>query len=192
MNDLPSALRELLDESFTFDSMYDIPPKLFSPLAAHRTCIFGAHRIRYQLHEAFPWLEEQPLIFVENGITYDARGRVLPPTEPVVGDPETFGGLGEQTQSVLGPASGDWILVVDDESDTFVGSRSAEDIVRLEWIFGRGNEEALTILYNWYVIRNANPTWLREWLPAALEHVLGPDVTAELLAREEGSWLAEL
>jgi hypothetical protein len=52
-------------------------------------------------------------------------------------------------------------------------------------------EAAKGILDNWYPCRTHNPSWLREWLPAVLEHVLGPDVTAELLAGE-GSWLAEL
>ena len=95
------------------------------------------------------------------------------------------------TQSVLGPASGEWILVVDDEDDTFVGARSAADIVQFERVFGSAKDEAEGILANLWGIRNHKPSWLREWLPAVLEHVLGPDVTAELLA-DEGRWLAEL
>ncbi len=65
------------------------------------------------------------------------------------------------------------------------------DITRLEVVFGSARDEALCVLANWELIKNHNPQWLREWLPAALEHVLGQDVTAELLAGE-GSWLAEL
>ena len=95
------------------------------------------------------------------------------------------------TQSILGPASGDWILVVDDENDTFVGSRSSADIVRLEWIFGSSRDEATGILANWEPIKSFKPSWLREWLPAVLVHVLGHDEAAELLAGE-GRWLTEL
>jgi hypothetical protein len=191
MDELPPPLRELLDEAFTFESMYDIPPKIFSSLAAHRTCIAEAGRIPDRLHEAVPWLEGQSLVLVRNAISFDARGSLLPPPKPLVGEPGTFDVLGGMVQKVLGPASGEWVVVVDDENDTFVGARSAADIVRLEWIFGSARDGAQNILYNWEAIKTFNPTWLREWLPAVLDHVLGPDVTAELLA-DEGRWLAEL
>ena len=99
--------------------------------------------------------------------------------------------LGVMLQSVFGPASGAWICVVDDESDTFVGSRSSADIARFEAVFGSSKEEATGILQTSEPIKNVKPSWLREWLAAAFEHVLGPDEAAELLA-DEGRWLAEL
>jgi len=119
------------------------------------------------------------------------HGPADPSPEPVVGEPETFGLQGVMIPSVLGPRSGDWILVVDDDNDTFVGSRSARDIVRLESIFGSGKDEATAILAKWEAMKPSNQSWLREWLPAALEHILGPAEAADLLA-EEGRWLAEL
>jgi hypothetical protein len=216
--ELSPRLRELLDDSFTFDSMYDIPPKFFSPLAPHRTCICEASRIGDQLHEASPWLDGQSLVFVTNSVSYPVgsergpppglsdfpdkdswrqalreyqRRTPLPSTMPIVGEPETFGQLGTMIQSVLGPPSGEWIVVVDDENDGFVASRSSADIVRLEQVFGSGRDGAVGILDNWEAIKTHNPSWLREWLPAVLEHVLGPDVTADLLAAE-GSWIADL
>ena len=217
LHELTPHVRELLDGSFTsFDSMYDIPPRLFSSLAPHRTCICEGHRMRYQLQEAFPELDGQSLI--HSGLVFGQRTgtglppslsdfpdteswkramnafqdfRPLPPPRPVVGKPETFEDIGVMTQTVLGPASGEWILVVDDENDTFVGARSAADIVQFERVFGSAKDEAIGILGNWEAIKTHNPTWLRDWLPAVLDHVLGPDVTAELLA-DEGRWLAEL
>jgi hypothetical protein len=217
VEELPSPLRELLDELFTFDSMYGIPPKFFSTLAPHRTCIAEASRIPHQLHVAFPELHGQPLIFIENAVRYsvgDGNGppqglndfpdkeswlraigeyqqrTPLPPTTPVVGEPETFE-LGGMTQSVLGPASGEWILVVDDENDTFVGARSAADILQFQRVYGSAKDEAIGILGNWEAIKTHNPSWLREWLPATLDHVLDPDEAAKLTV-EEGRWLAEL
>ena len=216
LQELSPPLRELLDASFTLDSIYDARPTFFSHLAPHRTCMYGAHRIAGQLHEAFPELDGQPLDFSPNTISMQRestglppslsdfpdketwrraiddfqRWTPLPPLEPVVGKPETFDELG-LIDGVLGPASGEWVVVVDDESDAFVGARSAADIVRFERVFGNGRHEATVILANWEPGRNHNPSWLREWLPAVLEHVLGPAVTAELLAGE-GSWLAEL
>lgn len=197
--------------------MYDIPPRLFSSFAPHRTCICEGSRIANQLHEAFPELGGQPLIFLENATHYGPgpgkpppgikdfpdkeswmralrdfeRRPPLPPTAPVVGEPETFGMLGMMIQSVLGPASGAWICVVDDENDTFVASRSSADIARFEAVFGSKSEEAIGILSNWEPIKSHKPSWLREWLPAALEHVVGAEEAAELLAGE-GRWLAEL
>jgi len=216
LHELPPPLRELLHESFTFASMYDIPPKLFSSLAPHRTCICEGYRIRDGLHQAFPELRGQSLIYTGDivmertgtGLPPNLRDfpdtaswmrtikdfqgfTPLPPTKPVVGEPETFEDIGVMTQSAFGPASGEWILVVDDENDTFVGARSAADIVQFERVFGSAKDEAMGILGNWEAIKTRNPTWLRDWLPAVLEHVLGPDVTAELLA-DEGRWLAEL
>ena len=91
--------------------------------------------------------------------------------------------LGVMLQSVFGPASGAWICVVDDESDTFVGSRSSADIARFEAVFGSSKEEATGILQNSEPIKNVKPSWLREWLAAAFEHVLGPDEAAEPLGR---------
>ena len=218
MNGLPSVLRELLDESFAFESMYDVPPRFFSALAPHRTLICEAGRIPYELHEAFPDLQNQSLVFIENATWYPVGGEKglppslsafpdseswlramddyqrktpLSPATPVVGEPETFGQFGVMTQSVLGPATGEWILVVDDENDTFVAARSATDIPRLEAVFGNRREEALGVLCNWERIKGSKPSWLREWLPAILEHVLGPEETTELLAAE-GRWLTEL
>ena len=177
----------------------------------------GAHRLGEQLHEAFPELDGKPLDFWPNTITMQRKStglppslsdfpdteswkramnafqdyRPLPPLEPVVGKPETFEDLGI-TDGVLGPASGDWVVVVDDESDAFVGARSAADIMQFERVFGNGRDEAKDILDNWKPVRTPDPPWLgATWLPAVLEHVLGPDVTAELLT-DEGRWLAEL
>ena len=113
----------------------------------------------------------------------------LPPPQPVVGEPDTFEGM--EDECVLGAPSGDWIVVVDEANVAFVGTRSSADLARLEAVFGSGRHEAVSVLANWKPIKEAKPSWLREWLPAALEHVLGRDETADLLANE-GRWLAEL
>ena len=91
-----------------------------------------------------------------------------------------------------GPTSGAWVIIVADlESEAFVGSRSATDIARFEAVFGSRTSEATEIVGHWEFIKDANPNWLREWLPAVLNHVLGPEEAGELLTGE-GRWLAEL
>lgn len=80
LHELTPPVRELLDGSFTsFDSMYDIPPRFFSSLAPHRSCICeGWYRIRDGLQQAFPELDGQSLIYFPGSIEMQRTGTGLP------------------------------------------------------------------------------------------------------------------
>lgn len=179
---LPPKLAELLSPDYDLGLEYDTMP-LFTDAALERTFIstttnsreFGACLAR-----AFPSLSGER-IFIQND-AYESIQR------PKVGDLAAFDELYlGATAGVLGPETGEWVVVIIDEWQAIVGARSEADRLAIEREYGARREQAISIIDYWEGFREVMYT---DWLLPMLRHVLPADDADAILAKE-GRWLLD-
>jgi hypothetical protein len=120
---------------------------------------------------------------------WNEEGAPDPRLPPVVGDAKSFdepGVLGTVC-AVLGPETGEWIIVFNDEWQAVVGARTAATASAFERVFGARVEAAKDFLDYWKGFREHYRT---DWLIGLLRHVLPPDEAERLLATD-AHWLLE-
>jgi hypothetical protein len=154
---------------------------LFTDTAPKRTFISDTSRQRdfaERLPRACPTLIGTAIFAQEDA--YESIHR------PTIGDAESFEPLCLGTVAgVLGPESGEWVIVVNDEWQAIVAARSEVHRIEFERAFGDRREVAVDFIDYWHGFKDDMRT---DWIVPLLFHVLPSEDVDPILAGP-GQWL---